>query len=158
MLERLIESAIQNFSLTDLLVFSSLFVFLYNTFILNRKVTHQKGDIANLKATQDKLIERIESKSNSTIEFVVAVTESFYKYGLISLGKNSKITGYLKPGNAITVIYDKNEYHGKVHSSVAGRIDGLTKLYKEHPELKERGSLEIKCMLKQNEITQITVL
>lgn len=162
MFEQLIESAIQNFSLTDLFVFSSLSVFLYNTFGLKKKVTHQKGDIANLEATQDALNHRLsqtvksdmpESVNNSTIKILVAVTESFYKYGLLSLGKNSEITKHLHPGNTISVICGENEYHGKVHSSVAGRIDGLTKMYKENSELVEKPSMEIKYVLGQNKIT-----
>lgn len=161
MLDRLIESAIQNFSLTDLLVFSSLFVFLYNTFGLKQKVSRQRGDIDKFEATQDALNQKLnqtvkpdvpEFENNSTIKILVAVTESFYKYGLISLGKNSDITKHLQPGKAISVIYDENEYQGKVHSSVAGRIDGLTKMYKENLELKAKTSMEINYLLGQNKI------
>lgn len=162
MLEHLIESAIQNFSLTDLFVFSSLFVFLYNTFVLKKQVTHQKVYIVNLEETQTALNhivnqavnpERPVSENNTTIKILVAVTETFYKYGLISLGKNSEIAKHLQHGNAITVICGQNEYQGKVHSSVAGRIDGLTKMYKENPELRGKTSMEIKYTLGQNKIT-----
>lgn len=158
MFQRIVESAIQNFSLTDLLVFSTLFVFLYNIFILMKKAKQQKSDINKLENTEEEPNQRFsqgepsETSDTSVIKVLVTVTSSFYNYGLLSLGKNSKITEHLQPGSSITVKCGKNKYYGKVHSSVAGRIDGLTKMYKENPELKKNERMEItyKSEKKQN--------
>lgn len=99
------------------------------------KVENKKDD--NEK-TKDLIIEiDTQPRAVSNKKHLINATESFYKYGLISLGKNSEITKKLIPGENIRIRCGEKYFDGKVHKSIAGRIDGLSSMYRENNNLKD---------------------
>lgn len=157
MVENLIKSLTSNFTFGELVAFGTTCGWIYNGY----KVFKQKKDINKLENIQDNLNEKvntvnqqIQSNSNvkSRIKIYVAVTESFYKYGLVRLGKNSKITQCLSHGSKVIVGFKGKEYEGKVHSSIEGRIDGLTRMYKENIDLRKKTMLQIEYILEEKKL------
>lgn len=124
--------------------FFHFFVFVYQKFGLKKEFNNQKDEINKYQETQGQLNQKVnEIGTDGIIADIITVTQSFAKYGLIVLGKNSKITSQFKAGDKIYVKYENKKYTGKVHNTVVGRIDGLTAMYRDNVELKNKSTMEI---------------
>lgn len=62
-------------------------------------------------------------------------TDTWKNYNLLKISSKSEIAKALKPNKTITLSYKNSNYEVKMHSSIPGRIDGLSTLYRDHPEL-----------------------
>lgn len=102
-----------------------------------------KGAITKTKPVQDKDSEfdwsytderyPVETRNGSKSDgFKYTATEGNLKYGIITTGKNSIIAQKYPPGRSLTLKIGECEYSVKMHSSVAGRIDRVTKVFKNH--------------------------
>ncbi|SHM72160.1 hypothetical protein SAMN05660826_01767 [Caldanaerovirga acetigignens] len=64
------------------------------------------------------------------------LTETQVKFGILTLGAKSSVGKVMPLGEEIIIDYYGEKITAKTHRTVKGRIDGLTRFYLSHPELK----------------------
>lgn len=102
-----------------------------------------KDDI-NLVASDVKL----NSKSivEKKIEIEHKISETQFKFGILTLGARSDIGKLLPLATEIKIKVNGEYYTNKkisTHKSVRGRIDGLTDMYNCYPELKVGSTIKV---------------
>lgn len=87
------------------------------------------------------IITNNSSALNSNFEHTLTETQT--RYGILTLG--SKFGNYMPRGQEVEIEVNGVKYKDTVvtHKTIKGRIDGLTKFYKEFSDLKEGTALDI---------------
>lgn len=78
------------------------------------------------------------------------MTKTQLKYGILTLGARTRMGQEIPLGKVIDIkLNDKEPIQIKTHRAIKGRIDGLTRVYAEHPELIEGAEVEVSFDLKE---------
>ena len=102
------------------------------------------NDELSLVSSDTKLKSASIIKKKISIEHQISETQ--YKFGILTLGAKNEIGKVLPLSTEIKIIVNGEYYKNKTiisHKSVRGRIDGLTDMYNCNPELKVGSSVYI---------------
>ncbi|WP_151735682.1 hypothetical protein [Paenibacillus tengchongensis] len=86
--------------------------------------------------------EPVNDKKNA-VYGTTSITDNDHRFGILRFSKISEVSKSLDPNSKILIRYKGDSYQGSVPKSVPGRVNGLTGLYDEHPEIVENRKITV---------------
>ena len=113
-------------------------------------------DEFNIISCNPSISNKVEIDAKKTIRHKLTKTQ--VKFGILTLGSKNDVGQNIPLGESIRLVFNEDEpITITSHKTIRGRIDGLTRIYSEHPELVEDMVVEVSFDISNLTLTIKTV-
>ncbi|EQC0811976.1 hypothetical protein ACY2EZ_002777 [Listeria innocua] len=126
-----------------------------NLNIALKLVIDSQSDVVEVLETSATVLKAFSTTEETANVSSHIISESENKYGILTLGAKSRAGMLIPTSSEITIIVNGEEYKPakpvSSHKHTRGRIDGLTRLYREYPDIFKAGS-EIRMQFQPDDL------